>query len=157
MDSAALLTVYRYTHLSLERNLDGLTDAEALVAPAPGGNCVNWLVGHILLTRNGVHALLGLEPAWEASLPSSDPYRRGSSGPLPDGVPTLAMLRAARERSQTQVLERLQRVGAERLTERASETMTVAERLGFLGFHEAYHVGQAGLSRRLLGKAGAIA
>jgi hypothetical protein len=157
MDTAALLTVYRFTHLALERNLEGLTDSEALVAPAPGGNCVNWLVGHILLTRNGVHALLGLAPAWEASLPSSEPYRRGSNGPLPDGVPTLAVLRAARERSQAQVLEQLGQMGPERLAERASETMTVAERLGFLGFHEAYHVGQAGLSRRLLGKAGAIA
>ncbi|MFL5492864.1 MAG: DinB family protein [Gemmatimonadales bacterium] len=157
MDSAALLTVYRFTHLSLERNLQGLTDEEALVAPGAGGNCVNWLVGHILLSRDGLHALLGLAPAWDASLPSSEPYRRGSHGPMPDGVPTLALLRVARERSQAQVLERLEQVSADRLAERVSETMTVAERLGFFGFHEAYHVGQAGLSRRLLGKAGAIA
>jgi len=133
MDSAALLTVYRFTYFTLERNLEGLTDDEALVAPAPGGNCVNWLVGHILLYRDVVHR------------------------PMPEGVPTLAVLGAARERSQAQVLERLEQVGAERLAERASETMTVTERLGFLGFHEAYHVGQVGLSRRLLGKAGAIA
>jgi uncharacterized damage-inducible protein DinB len=157
MDSAALLTVYRFTHLTLERNLEGLTDGEALVPPGPGGNCVNWLVGHILLYRDVIHTLLGLAPAWESSLPSSEPYRRGSHSPLPEGVPTLAVLGAAREPSQAQVLERLERVGAERLAERASETMTVAERLGFLGFHEAYHVGQVGLSRRLLGKAGAIA
>jgi hypothetical protein len=157
MDTAALVTFYRFTHLTLERNLEGLTDPEALVAPAPGGNCVNWLVGHILLTRDRVHALLDLLPAWEASLPSSEPYRRGSHGPLPDGVSTLAVLRAARERSQAQVLERLGRVTPQRLAERASETMTVAEQLSFLGFHEAYHVGQVGLSRRLLGKAGAIA
>ena len=157
MDSAALLTVYRFTYFTLERNLEGLTDDEALVAPAPGGNCVNWLVGHILLYRDVVHRLLGLAPAWEASLPGSEPYGRGSHGPMPKGAPTLAVLGAARERSQAQVLERLEQVGAERLAERASETMTVAERLGFLGFHEAYHVGQVGLSRRLLGKAGAIA
>jgi hypothetical protein len=42
MDSAAIL------------NLEGLTDPEALVAPAPGGN---WLVGHILFTRDRMHAL----------------------------------------------------------------------------------------------------
>jgi hypothetical protein len=157
MDTAAILTVYRFTHLTLERNLEGLTDPEALVPPAPGGNCVNWLVGHILLSRERVHALLGLEPAWPASLGSSEPYRRGSHGPLPTGAPTLTALRAARERSQVQVLESLERVAPERLAERASETMTVAEQLSFFGFHEAYHVGQAGLSRRLLGKAGAIA
>src|SRR2546423_4466341 len=118
MDSAALLTVYRFTHLSLERNLEGLTDDEALVAPAPGGNCVNWLVGHILVYRDVVHTLLGLAPAWEGSLPGSEPYRRGSRCPLPEGVPTLAVLGAAHERSQAQVLEGLERVGAERLAER---------------------------------------
>ncbi len=157
MDAAALMTVYRFAHLTLERNLEGLTDPEALVAPAPGGNCVNWLVGHILLSRNRVHALLGLEPAWPASLGSGEPYRRGSRGDLLADIPTLDALRAARERSQAQVLENLGRISPERLAERASETMTVAEQLGFLGFHESYHVGQAGLSRRLLGKAGAIA
>jgi hypothetical protein len=43
------------------------------------------------------------------------------------------------------VLEQLERVGLVRLAQRASETVT------------AYRMGQAGLSRRLLGKAGAIA
>ena len=112
MDAAAIITVFRFARLALERNLEGVTDSEALVAPAP----------------NRVHSLLGLEPAWPA-----------------------------RERSQAQVLERLGAIGPDRLAERATETMTVAEQLGFLGFHESYHVGQADLSRRLLGKAGAIA
>jgi hypothetical protein len=157
MDAAAIITVYRFAHVALERNLEGLTEPEALATPAPGGHCVNWLVGHILLSRNRVHALLGLEPAWPASLGSSEPYRRGSDGDLGPDTPTLDALRAARERSQEQVLECLGRIGPDRLAERATETMTVAEQLSFLGFHEAYHVGQAGLSRRLLGKAGAIA
>jgi len=34
---------------------------------------------------------------------------------------------------------------------------TVAEALTILGFHEAYHVGQLGIQRRLIGKDGAIA
>jgi uncharacterized damage-inducible protein DinB len=157
MDAAAIITVYRFAHLALERNLEGVTDSEALVAPAPGGHCVNWLVGHILLSRNWVHSLLGLEPAWPASLGSSEPYKRGSCGDLAADHPTLDALRAARERSQAQVLESLGAIGPDRLAERATETMTIAEQLSFLGFHESYHVGQAGLSRRLLGKAGAIA
>ena len=53
MDAAAIITVYRFAHVALER----LTDPEALAR---------------------VDALLGLEPAWPASLGSSEPYRRGS-------------------------------------------------------------------------------
>jgi hypothetical protein len=34
MNTVAILTVYRFTHLTLERNLEDLTDPEALVAPA---------------------------------------------------------------------------------------------------------------------------
>jgi uncharacterized damage-inducible protein DinB len=33
---------------------------------------------------------------------------------------------------------------------------TVGDQLAFLQFHEAYHIGQAGLLRRLAGKDGAI-
>jgi hypothetical protein len=44
MDSAAIL------------NLGGLTDLEALVAPPPGGNWVNWQVGHFRFTPGRVHA-----------------------------------------------------------------------------------------------------
>ena len=57
MDAAAVITVYRFAHVALERNLEGLIDPEALAR---------------------VDALLGLEPAWPASLGSSEPYRRGS-------------------------------------------------------------------------------
>jgi hypothetical protein len=39
MDAAAIITVYRFAHVALERNLAGLTDSEALAR---------------------VHALLGL-------------------------------------------------------------------------------------------------
>ena len=37
------------------------------------------------------------------------------------------------------------------------EKDTLGWRLAFLQFHEAYHAGQLGLLRRLLGKDGAIA
>jgi hypothetical protein len=96
MDTAAILTVYRFAHLTLERNLLATRCTRCLASTGPGS------------------------PLYRAASP-------------------------------------LRQVTSDRMAERASETMTVAEQLGFLGFHEAYPVGQADLSRRLLGKAGAIA
>jgi len=156
LTTGPLVIVYRFTHASLERNLEGVTDEEALVPASPGGNCANWIVGHLLWSRDGVHTLLGLDRAWPATMAPSDAYRRGSTGFATDRAIPLGELRDALGRSQAVVLAALEQVTADRLLERATETMTVGERLAFLGFHEGYHVGQVGALRRALGKPGAI-
>jgi hypothetical protein len=154
--TAPILIVYRFAHASLERNLDGVSEEEALVPPSPGGNCVNWIVGHLLWSRDAVHTLLGLDRAWPQTIGVSDAYRRGSTGFAADRAIPLGELRDALGRSQAVVLPELERVTPERLLERATETMTVGERLAFMGFHEGYHAGQVGALRRALGKPGAI-
>jgi uncharacterized damage-inducible protein DinB len=153
---ASLLVQYRFAYSALERNLDGISEGECLASPETGGNSINWIVGHLLSSRNGVHALLGLNPAWPESLGASDPYKRGATEFPRDRAVPLTDLCSALRQSQTAVLAALEQISPERLAERASETMTVAERLAFLGFHESYHVGQTGVLRRVLGKAGAI-
>ncbi len=50
---------YGYNNYVFKVNLDGLTDADALKQPAPAGNCVNWVAGHILQARGGTLAVLG--------------------------------------------------------------------------------------------------
>jgi hypothetical protein len=156
MTAAPLLVQFRFAHSALERNLDGVDEGECLASPETGGNCINWIVGHLLLSRDGVHALLGLDPAWSPSMGSSDPYRRGATEFLTERAVPLSELRLALGRSQAAVIAALDQISPGRLAEQATETMTVGERLAFLGFHESYHVGQTGLLRRVLGKAGAI-
>ena len=151
-----LSVLYRFSHGSLERNLDGVTDADSLRSPAEGGNCVNWLVGHLLWSRGRVHELLGAVPAWPPHLGPSDAYHRGATGFNPDAARPLGELRAAMAASQSIVIAGLEQVSAGRLNEAATDKMTVGEQLAFLGFHEGYHAGQVGLLRRLLGRAGAI-
>jgi hypothetical protein len=153
---APLVVLYRFAHGALERNLDGVSEAEALRAPPEGGNCMNWQVGHLLWSRNRVHALLGAGPAWPQRLGPSDPYHRGVTGLGSDEARPLVELRAARAESQAIVLDGLERLTAARSGEPATDTMTVGEQLAFLGFHEGYHAGQVGLLRRLMGRAGAI-
>jgi len=156
MSASSLAVLYRFAHSALERNLEGLTDDEAVAPPGAAGNCANWLVGHLLWTRDYVHGLLGLPPAWPTHLGSSQPYSRGSTGFSAANAVSLTKLREALASSQEQVMAALGHVSASRLEERASDAQTVGERLAFLGFHEGYHVGQVGLVRRLLGKTGAI-
>jgi hypothetical protein len=32
----------------LRANLEGISHAESLIAPRPAGNCLNWIVGHLV-------------------------------------------------------------------------------------------------------------
>jgi uncharacterized damage-inducible protein DinB len=148
--------MYQFAHTALERNLSGMTDDDAVTPMQPAGNCANWLVGHLLWTRDMVHGLLGLPGAWPSELGPNDLYRRGATEFLPDRAVSLTRLREAMSRSQEILMPAISKVSASKLEERVTDTSTVGERLAFLGFHEGYHVGQIGLVRRLLGKPGAI-
>lgn len=153
--TASLQTIFRFAHGAMERNLAGISEDEALARPATGGNSINWLVGHVLVYRDRVHELLGMPPAWPASLGGQEPYRRGTDGALREPAP-LAALQTAFDASQQALMSRLARLTPERLAEAATDRGTVAEELAFHGFHEGYHAGQVGLARRLLGKEGTL-
>jgi len=47
-------------------NLDGLTPEQSLAQPSPGGNCANWILGHLMNVHNGVMSLIGEKPVWES-------------------------------------------------------------------------------------------
>jgi hypothetical protein len=156
LDVAPWVASYELARRGLERTLDGVSDAEALIVPQSGCNCVNWLVGHILLYRNRIHEVLGLEPAWPEHLGSSEPYQRGSSPSGGELTVPLSDLRAALELSERIVLERLAALEPESLAAAATATRTVGEQLALFGAHDFYHLGQLGTVRRLLGKPGAL-
>ena len=155
MANESLVTPFRFGFMSLERNLEGFTEEEALRRPEPGGNCANWLVGHLLAYRDRTHQLLGLAPAWPERFGDPAAYKRGGDGAVAAPVP-LADLVAALRTSQEAVIPALEAVSSARLAEEASNNQTVAGQLGFLALHEGYHSGQVGLLRRVFGKPGAI-
>jgi hypothetical protein len=43
----------------LHRNLAGITHTESLQSPEPGGNCLNWVVGHLDWVNEQILVLLG--------------------------------------------------------------------------------------------------
>lgn len=139
---------------SMAMNATGITHADSLTQPSPGGNCCNWVVGHILASRNAVHALLKLPPAWDDA---TDRYDRNSR-PMTDASdaePLDGLLERLRA-SHSAIADALAALDDSRLAEPVEGGKPLGMQLAFAAFHESYHVGQLGILRRLLGRDGAI-
>jgi DinB family protein len=135
-------------------NVKGLSHEDSLVQPPGGGNCLNWVAAHIVASRTAILVLLGEEPVWDQS--RVDRFKRGSR-PVSDhgdSVPFETIV-ADFQRSQERIKAGFARATDEGLEQKRGED-TVADKLHFLQFHEAYHIGQAGLLRRMAGKECAI-
>jgi hypothetical protein len=157
----ALIAQLGLTHFVIKANTEGVTHEDSLVKPEPGGNCPNWVLGHIVASRNELLELLGMEPIWDGS--AREPYRRGGPGLAdPARARPFEQILADLDRTQELLPQGLSRVTAERLAEKApfSPTRNPQETVGSLitsfVFHEAYHAGQTGLLRRIAGREGAL-
>lgn len=151
----------RYTTHVFNANLAGLSDDDALRQPEPGGNCLNWVAGHVVGTRGAMLDLLGQERPFPAA--RYERYRRGSA-PVTGAAEALPLAAMAADFAATAVPLRagLATMTLERLAGRAPfspggrDDETVGSLLAGLVFHEAYHIGQLGTLRRLCGAAGAL-
>jgi len=154
MTKGALKLLFGYNHYAIGVNARDLSHDESLVQPRPGGNCANWVLGHIVATRGAALRLVGEDPIWNET--ESAPYRRGSS-PITgrDGARPFAEILAALDRSQERLMAGLERMADAGLGSVESEGSPAANLAG-LQFHEAYHAGQLGILRRMAGKKGAI-
>jgi len=154
----ALNMLFGINYEVLKKNLDGVTHEESLIQPEGGGNCLNWVLGHIVATRDNVMLLLNQEPVWGNEI--SGIYQRGSD-PLRDGSSAQPFEKIVADlgRSQDRLVAGLATVSEPKLSARSPDTSiaeTVGELLFVLQFHEAYHAGQTGLLRRIAGHEGAI-
>ena len=139
---------------------DGVTHEESLIHPQPAGNCLNWVVGHLIAVYNNTLPLLEQESV--ASKEALAPYQRGTS-PLDDAQALpLAELLALWDTASARIDAGLATVPAERLDHAApfsptgNPNETVRTLLSTVMFHQAYHTGQTALLRRIAGKPGAI-
>ena len=140
------------------KNLDDISDAEALAKPNAGPNSINWIAGHLVCIRNHFLTAFGAPSLFSAA--SVEAYNRGSKPgeTLPE---SLSELREKIVRSHEDLLSLIAGFDEAKLASPAPFSPgggpeTVGSLLLRLVIHEAYHGGQLGIARKLVGKAGAI-
>jgi len=138
-------------------NVDGMTAEQSLAQPSPGGNCANWIVGHLTNVQNGVMGLIGQKPAWESDQLANagwDPIN-GSAKAIPWETMRDRIL-GSRERCLAAIASLSDEQMAEAVPHPFGGTTSRAELLSTLAFHQAYHAGQLGIVRRVAGLEGAV-
>ncbi len=72
MTGIDLARMYEISYGAINRNLLDVSQEESLVRPQPGGNCLNWVLGHIGLYRGMMQKIIGRDPIFSGS--ASKPY-----------------------------------------------------------------------------------
>jgi|KBSSwiStaDraftv2_1062776.scaffolds.fasta_scaffold119742_3 uncharacterized damage-inducible protein DinB len=144
----------KFTESVIRKNVGDVTHEESLQSFQPAGNGLNWVLGHLVAIRSQLLVPLGGEPVW--STDECAPYDRHAAPFTGTSKPKLlAEIWRAFELTQTRLLEVAARLTPAELAEAVpagTPAKTRGELLAVLGFHDAYHAGQTGVIRRLLGK-----
>ncbi len=156
-----LIRQTRASHGVVRRNVEGLTQEDSLNQPQPGGNCLNWVVGHLLSIYDRVLPGIGQEPVLGAG--ALKRYERGSAE-LHDAGEALPLseLLAAWDEAAKRMEAGLGTLTTEKMDGPApfspsnNPKETLRSLMATVAFHQAYHAGQTGLLRRMAGKEGAI-
>jgi uncharacterized damage-inducible protein DinB len=145
----------------LERNIAGVSHEESLISPQPAGNCLNWTLGHLTRIRNQTLGLFGQEPMF--STEEFDSY--DDNGQVPFTSETAIPFEELKRRFQAiqePLVNGLNEMSPDVLDKpapfspTANPQETIGSLIALLAFHEAYHVGQTGLLRRIVGREGAL-
>jgi uncharacterized damage-inducible protein DinB len=156
MTALDFVSQFQFNQFTITRLLDDVSHEESLREIQPGINNINFLVGHLILTRDGLLKMLKAQPVLkeaDAAVYGSKPKKFTNERAKP-----MTELKAAVEESYTRLQTALKvaessfNKPAERKFIREGEQ--IGDQIGFFICHEEYHIGQIGLIRRLLGKPG---
>ena len=152
-ESAA--TTFAHGDRAFDRLVGDFTAQDWAVRDAAGHD-PRWIAGHLAATRNRAAALMGWPVAgapWEAA------FGRGTSpADLPADLDMASVL-AAFHAAGAAMASGWEALTVEAMAVPLGRTLpdgsdTVGGAIRFLAWHEAYHLGQLGLLRRLAGKPG---
>ncbi len=131
---------------------EGLTHADSMLQLPFRGNCLNWVLGHMLVSRDYMLRIAGAETLWDND--KSAPYMFGSEAMTADAdsVPMESIL-ADLQSSQERLAEVMASLDDETLdapfdNERDN---SLRKRLAFMTWHDSYHTGQTEYLRQLTG------
>ena len=157
MSVETILLQFQFCDYVMKANVGDVTHEESLVRPEPAGNCLNWVLGHMVAIRCNFLREIGGKAVWSEA--DCKPYER--HGPplttAADAKP-LAEIWKALDESLHDIKETISRMSPEQLAQKApfSPTNNPEETMGSLltvfAFHDAYHAGQTGVLRRIIGR-----
>lgn len=150
----ALIEAYKRTGWIINKQAEGLSHEDSLLQLPFRGNCMNWVLGHILSSREG--ALRSLDDAGLLDDAYQTRYRRGSEPVDPEShdILPLESLLAKLNQSEERIVDSLSKISADALARSVpvgEESHPLGERLAFLHWHETYHTGQLEILRQLAG------
>ena len=149
-------TVQRHNWV-IEHQADGLTEEDMLLQLPFRGNCFNWVLGHMAVNRDKILTTLQVEAFFDEDVISL--YDAGSE-PIVGGetaVSSTTFLQFFTKSAEklTQTIPQLSEAAYNAIYDDKRQT-TVGDRIEFLLWHEAYHVGQLEYLRQLAGKDDAV-
>jgi len=152
--AVTLIDLLKFNHEAIHMQLKDITHAESILQLSFQGNCMNWVIGHILDNRQGWLGMLGLPAILTEA--ESKKYGYGSE-PVTCAEEALALdylLEKLDDNLAVLVskLETLTQADLDREVEIWRGKVPMAQALFFFLWHEAYHTGQLELLRQLAGK-----
>ena len=135
----------------VQQQLDGLSDEDLLRQPDSRGNCANWILGHIINSRNICLQYMQDDAIWDEA--TQQLYQGGSAPITGNDSPHLsrAELMHAYIQSDETLVSHIERLTDEALDGLVDDEATLADKISFVTWHEAYHTGQFEYLRQLTG------
>ena len=156
MSAADILGLFRTNYYVITQQLDGLTHEDSLLQLPFRGNCMNWVLGHILVSREGLlKEHMGIAGEWTADEIARYQY---DSEPIVSAddpaILSLDRLLADFERTQKQLEDGFAEISEAQLAIIVDQERqrTAGYSMLFTAWHEGYHVGQLEYLRQLAGK-----
>ena len=136
----------------IERQTENLTHADSMLQLPFRGNCLNWVLGHLLDSRDYMLKIAGADTLWDEERGKIYGYNSPAMQADDDAVPMetiLADLRTSQE-SLAAAMAALSEEQLDAPLEEGSDD-NLRERLAFMTWHDGYHAGQTEYLRQLTG------
>ena len=156
IDALVLKGIIERNYGVIQRQIKGLTHEHSLIQPPFRGNCMNWVLGHLVVSRERILIMIGSPTVWTPEQRAR--YERDAE-PIVDGMDALPFDKIVADltTSQERICSWLESCTLEELNAQViphnipTNAAPLWEWMEFLLWHEAYHLGNLELLRQLAG------
>jgi hypothetical protein len=156
IDASGLTMILQRNFGVIQRQIKDITHEQSLIQPPFRGNCMNWVLGHLVMSRQRILIMTNQLTVWTQE--QCNRYERGSE-PIVDNSEALPFEKIAADlmTSQQRIQTWLENAKPEDLDVAIiphnipADAGPIWDWMEFLLWHEAYHLGNLELLRQLAG------